>query len=62
METVNCRGEQKLLEEAAKTYDKHCKLACSMHDTCCILYEEEKKANQQERSTAKPLRGLHVIS
>lgn len=44
METVICRGEQKSLEEAAKTYDKHCKLACSMHDTCSVLYDQDKKA------------------
>ena len=50
METVNCRGEQRPLEEAAKTYDKHCKLACSMHDTCCVLHEEEKKVRPGSQS------------
>jgi hypothetical protein len=38
METVNCRGEQKELHEAAATYDKHCRPACSMHDTCSVLF------------------------
>ena len=50
MEVVNCRGEQKPLEEAAKTYDKHCRPACSMHDTCSVLYEADKKAHPESQS------------
>jgi hypothetical protein len=53
METVNCDGEQKPLEEAAKTYeDKRCKLACSMHDTCRHLKEqlEGKKMRPDSQS------------
>ena len=55
METVNCRGEQKELHEAFKTYDEHCRPACSMHDTCSVLFEAENKRKFTEEEKTPPV-------